>query len=60
MEGTWKVADGAVLLKVTKSSHPALAQVGAELKEKVVLINEKELRIQRGTGKERVRKRVKE
>jgi hypothetical protein len=60
LEGTWKVAGGCILHRVTKSSHPGLAPVGAELKEHVLAIDAKELRIKRGAGKERVRDRVKD
>ena len=58
VEGTWKVSGGAVVHAVTKSSHPGLAPVGVELKETVVSIDDKVLRIKRGVGKERERKRV--
>ncbi|MBN9521847.1 hypothetical protein J0H58_25580 [bacterium] len=58
LEGTWRVEDGTIVHKVTKSSHPGLAPVGGELREKVVSIDEKTLTVKRGVGKERERKRM--
>ena len=60
LEGTWKVADGSILHTVTKSTHPGLAPVGGELREKVLAIDEKSLRVKRGVGAERERKRLAE
>jgi hypothetical protein len=58
VEGTWKVDGGSVIHSVTKSSHPGLAPVGGVLKEHVVSIDAKKLRVKRGVGKERERDRV--
>ena len=58
VDGTWKVTEGAIVHTVTKSSHPGLAPVGAVMKERVVSIDDKQMTIKRGTGKERERKRV--
>ncbi len=60
VEGTWKVQDKFILHKVTKSSHPGLAPVGGEMKEHVLAIDEKAMRVKRGIGKERERTRLKE
>jgi hypothetical protein len=48
------------LYKVTKSTHPGLAPVGGEMKERVISIDDKQMTIKRGIGKERERKRVAE
>lgn len=58
LEGTWKVQDGTIVHRVTKSSHPGLAPVGGELREKVVSIDAKTMTVKRGVGKERERKRT--
>ncbi|HEX4611371.1 MAG TPA: hypothetical protein VH092_24470 [Urbifossiella sp.] len=58
IEGTWKVEDGAILHAVTKSSHPGLAPVGSEMRERVVSIDDQTLRVKRGVGRERERKRM--
>jgi hypothetical protein len=60
VEGTWKVSGGAVHITLTKSSHPGIAPVGAELKNVVTVMGEKEYRYKRGSGPERVRYRVPE
>jgi hypothetical protein len=60
LEGTWKVDGGSIIHTVTKSTHPGLAPVGGVLKEQVLSIDEKKLRVKRGVGKERERKRVEE
>jgi hypothetical protein len=60
VEGTWKVESRTVTHKVTKSSHPGLAPVGGEMKEHVLAIDDKAMRIKRGIGKERTRERMKE
>jgi hypothetical protein len=58
LEGTWKVEDETILYKVTKSTHPGLAPVGGEMREKVLAIDAKTLKVRRGVGQERERKRV--
>lgn len=58
VEGNWVVKGGAVKATVTKSSHPGLAPVGAAATETVVSIDDRVLRVKRGTGKERERTRV--
>jgi hypothetical protein len=60
VEGTWKVSGGAVLLTLTKSSHPGLAPIGAEAKEVILAIDADSVRYRRGVGKEKTRTRVKE
>jgi hypothetical protein len=60
VEGTWKVDAGSILYKVSKSTHPGLAPVGGVLKEQVVSIDNKQMTVKRGIGKERERKRVTE
>lgn len=60
VEGTWKVSEGAIVHKVTKSSHPGLAPVGGEMKERIVSIDDKQMRVKRGIAQERERKRVAE
>ena len=59
-EGTWKVADGAIHFKVTKSTRPGVVPVDIEVKEVVLGIDEKSVRYRRGLGKEKVRTRVTE
>lgn len=58
VDGTWKVEGGDVVIGVTKSSHPGLAPVGAKAKEKVISIDDKVLKVKRGLGEERERKRI--
>ncbi len=60
VEGTWRVAAGAIFHTVTKSTHPGLAPVGGVMKEQVVSIDDKQMTVKRGVGKERERKRVTE
>lgn len=58
VEGKWKVATGAVVMTVTKTTHPGIAPVGGQLKETILSIDEKMMKFKRGVGRERERKRV--
>ena len=60
LSGTWKVADGMIIATVTKTSAPDLLPEGHVSKDRVLSIDEKALRYKTETGKESVRRRVKE
>src|SRR5438552_347773 len=52
-EGTWKVSEGAIHFKITKSTRPGVAPVGIEVKEVVLAIDETTIRYKRGLGNEK-------
>jgi len=60
VEGTWKVTSGVIVHGVTKTSHPGIAPLGAEMKEAILAIDDKAMTFKRGVGHKRERKRIQE
>ncbi len=58
--GTWKVVDGMIVGRMTKSYIPELLKEGKVYKDQVLSIDDKILKFKTEDGKESVRKRIKE
>jgi hypothetical protein len=55
--GTWRVADGA-LVETVEKCHPPLVRKGHALREEVLAIDSKSMRVRSEKGKESSRERV--
>lgn len=59
MSGTWKIANGAIVMAITKSNTPG-PMAGKTITSTVLSIDEKTLRIRSEQGRENIRTRIPE
>jgi hypothetical protein len=60
LSGTWKVMDGVIVTKVTKSNVPDLIPEGHVSKDTVISIDDKEIKYKSEGGQEKTHKRLKD